>query len=247
MRKHWLYILFVLVIGTISAEAEVVILRSGQSVVGEVLLNNDEVVIVRKKDGTRYQYPKTEVVSIQEEGQTNAILTDSTQSLPNTQKVALRIMATGGAAYIPAWGWGGNVQADIMLGAHNVMDKSIFIGGAIGYHSVFVPEQSYGWIPLQLVMQSPIMWEKNKDCYPTVGVNIGYAFAANKQWKGGLCTGVSIGGVYAISDNSHLLFALRAQWQQTRIQIVENIHGIDYNNVVGNSILTLGASIGLQF
>ena len=44
--------------------AEVVTLRSGQTVRGEIVLQNDEVVIIRTNNGMRHQYPTSEVVSI---------------------------------------------------------------------------------------------------------------------------------------------------------------------------------------
>ena len=41
-----------------------IVLNSGAHIAGEILLQNEEVVIIKKKDGARYQYPRTEVASI---------------------------------------------------------------------------------------------------------------------------------------------------------------------------------------
>ena len=67
MQKRLLYLWILLTICITPTQAEVVVLRSGQQIKGEMLLNNDEVVILRQKNGLRYQYPKTEVVAIKDD------------------------------------------------------------------------------------------------------------------------------------------------------------------------------------
>ena len=47
-----------------SVHAEVIVLRSGKTIKGDILLSNDEVVIVRQKDGSRFQIPTAEVLRI---------------------------------------------------------------------------------------------------------------------------------------------------------------------------------------
>ena len=46
------------------ARAETLILRTGARVQGEILLQNEEVVIIRDASGARFQYPRAEVVEI---------------------------------------------------------------------------------------------------------------------------------------------------------------------------------------
>jgi hypothetical protein len=45
--------------------AEVVVLNTGIRIQGEIIMQNEEVVIIKKKDGTRFQYPRSELASIQ--------------------------------------------------------------------------------------------------------------------------------------------------------------------------------------
>jgi hypothetical protein len=82
---------------------------------------------------------------------------------------------------------------------------------------------------------------------PTIGSNIGYAFSTSDEWGSGMCAGVNLGGRYTINERSSMTFALKAQWLQTRIDVIENIHGIDYQNHIGVPQITLGASLGIQF
>ena len=225
--------------------AEVVVLRSGQQVKGEVLINNDDVVILRKKDGTRYQYPKTEVLSIQAEQPLAASVETTPQ--PHQQRVAIRVTAAGGAAYIPHVGWGGMADAHMMLGAHNLLDKQIFLGGSFGYRGVFHGDQGYSWLPLQLVLQYPIAQDATLRSRPLLGASFGYAFATKKRWGGGLCAGVDVGWWWRINATTSWSIACAAQWQQTHIDIVETIGSTNYLNHVGCNILGIGLKLGIQF
>lgn len=238
-----------------SAQAEVVVLRSGQRIKGEIMLNNDEVIIVRKKDGSRYQYPKTEVTDIQSEEATITKQTDNSKRT-TTKAVAVRIAVAGGTAYVPHHNWGGMMDAQLMVGTRNLLNQHFFLGGSIGYRGVFEKNTTYSWLPIQLVLQSPIAIRPHTSHQLLLGGSLGYAIALGKQWGGGLCTGLDIGWWYAINANSSLSIALTAQWQQTRIDIIETIEHnnlieakqqVDYTNHVGCNIVGLGIKVCLQF
>lgn len=246
MGKRLLYIAIIFIVAIVSAHAEVVVLRSGQSIKGEILLNNEEVIILRKKDGSRYQYPKQEVVEIQIE-KAPTISTSETASITPSKAVEIRAQVQAGAAYVPYIGWGGNFQFDAALGTHQIQGKDIFLGGSIGYHTLFGLQETYSWIPLQLVAQWAIPLSRNTPHYPMVAATIGYGFATKRHWSGGICTGINVGWGYRMNQNSSVSVAATAQWQQTQITITETINHIPYNNTIGCPILCLGAKIGIQF
>ncbi len=250
MYKRVIYIVLLSLGIALSAHAEVVVLRSGQIIKGDILLNNEEVVILRQNNGTRYQYPKTEVVEITQESTT--IDTINTQTTAKPKMVALQLVASGGMAYIPHRHTGATMDVQAMVGSHNLLEKRVFLGGSIGYRGVFVDQTTYSWIPLQLVWQMPITslphhLITSSPHRPLVGCSLGYAFATNKDWGGGICAGLDIGWWYGISERSSLSLAFTAQWQQTRMTITETINQADYTHAVGCSILGLGIKLGLQF
>ena len=82
---------------------------------------------------------------------------------------------------------------------------------------------------------------------PFLGASFGYSFATNKQWGGGLCTGIDFGWWYQINTISNLSISLTAQWQQTQIYIKETINYIDYTNHIGCNLLSIGIKVGIQF
>lgn len=244
--QRLLCLVVLLTILLVTCSAEVVVLRSGQRVQGELLLNNDEVVILRTKDGLRYQYPKAEVVSVQADPVDMATAVDAAAVRPQ-KKVALLPSVAGGVALVPHLGTGGMMDAHLAIGTHNLMNQHIFLGGEVGYRGVFVGKDAYSWIPLQLVLRSPLAGQKLTRHRPLIGANVGYAFSTNQRWGGGMCAGIDIGWWYKISDRSHFSLSLTAQWQQTRIHITETIHQSDYDNFVGCNIVGIGLKMSIQF
>ncbi len=237
----WLFIALTLS----SAQAEVILLRNGHRVKGNILINNSEVVIVQKSDGTRHQYPKTEVIAIQEESTEEKMQEVIT---PTPQKnIAIRFAVSGGTAYIPHREWGATMDAHLMIGTQQLLQQPIFLGGSIGYCGVFDNNNNYSWIPLQLVLQYPLILQQSARHAPLLGTSFGYSFATNKQWGGGLSAGIHIGWQYRISDRSSFSLALTAQWQQTHIDIIETIYDTDYTNHIEANILGLGLQFGIQF
>lgn len=226
-----------------SVHAEVVVLRSGKTLKGEILLNNDDVVILRLKDGSRFQFPKQDVVAIRAEQQ--AQQTTSATTPASKKNVACHVSMAGGTTYTPN-GWGGFLNPMIFIGTHHLQDQPIAIGGSIGYHGVFVGKDTYSWIPLQATLRYPI-GNTQATNRPMLGASIGYAIATNQQWRGGISAGMNFGWWHAINPKSSLWLALSAQCLQTRLQVTEHINGNDYQNLRGCTLVSLGLTIGIQF
>ena len=207
--------------------AEVVVLQSGQSVKGDIVLQNEDVVIIRTTNGMRYQYPMNEVVSIKaEEKETSATNTNKTTQA-KTKIVSICVQAMGGTLYIPNIGWGGYAGADLKVGA-NLMNKKVFVGGGIGYRAKMVEteKETYSFIPLQVYMSSILGDKQNA---PTLGVNIGYGFAANTGTQGGICVGADVGWSFEISYETRLVLGLNAEWQQAQTKVKQDITFPDTN------------------
>jgi hypothetical protein len=246
LTRRLFYILFLWFGLALTAQAEVVVLRSGQIIKGEILLNNEEVVIIRQKDGLRYQYPQTEVVSIAIDPPTSAATDTAAAERPKVIDIGLS--AYGGIAMVPHKGTGSTAEVHAMMGSHNLLNKQIFLGGSLGYRGIFVGEQTYSWIPLQVVLQFPIANRPSPITHrPLIGGSLGYAFATNNAWGSGVCADIHVGWWSQMSERSSLSLALKAQWQQTAITVIETIQETQYTNRIGCSILSLGISLGIHF
>ena len=223
--------------------AEVVVLNSGQRIQGEITLLNEDVVIIKKKDGRRYQYPRSEVQSIQED-QTVNTTTTTPESTTVNRKVAVRIQAYGGAVYLPNKGWGGQIGADLILGSKKIGNTPILVGGSVGFRTKILPKDNYTFIPIQAVVSMPLIQQQHT---PYISMSIGYGCSTDKATKGGICLSASAGWTYQVNSSLALLLNACAEWQNTQTEITEIINKQEYTNNVGCNFITIGATIGIQF
>ncbi len=243
--KKFSFILFITLLWSTTAMAEVVVLKSGAHVQGEILLQNEEVVIIKKKDGTRYQYPRHEIQSIEKELSSDVSVSTETKQLQYTNKsVAIGIQAHGGTVCLPHKGWGGQVGADLLIGTKKIGNTPILVGGSIGYRSKLFSKNNYSFIPLQAVVSMPLMPYQHA---PHIGMSIGYGFSTDKNTNGGICLSASTGWTYQVNPNLALLLSVSAEWQNTQTEITEIIDNQEYKNNVGCNFITIGATIGIQF
>lgn len=143
---------------TMAVQADVVILLSGKEIQGTILVQNEEVVIIKTSSGSRFQYPTTEVKAIRKDSsddqagtQENLIpiyqetlptkdeaagtdaIADANVSLAQ-KKVSVAIELAGGAASKPKDDTNyGNISANLLVGSHNMLSRGIFLGGSVGY------------------------------------------------------------------------------------------------------------------
>ena len=232
--------------------AEVVTLRTGQMVKGEVLLQNEEVVIVRTKNGMRYQYPASEVVSIKVED-IAAKEGEEVDKKHNVRAVNMRFQFHSGAVYVPQMGWGGQVAADWMVGSRMIQGNRLFVGGGIGYRAKIMPiaivdtthsNTTYSFIPLQAVVSLPLLEHKHA---PVIGISAGYGFAVNKDTQGGICVGVDLGWNYMINEQSSMQLSLYADWQQARTDVKQVVEDKEYINHMGCNFISMGLKLAVLF
>lgn len=229
--------------------ADIVVLRSGKSVEGEIILHNEEVVIVRDVSGMRHQYPSSEVVRVSTQAEsTSASATVEAENTTREKKVSFSLEVAGGGACVPKDCCGGNFSLDLLLGSFQIADKHIFLGGGLGYRAIFAGK-TYSYLPLEAVVRVPMLEGKHA---PYAGAALGYGFAANKAYKGGLSAGIDLGYRYASSAKSALLVALYASFQQTQLATTETIEYPDlppqeFNQFAGRSWVLFGLKAAVQF
>ena len=143
---------------TMAVQADVVILLSGKEIQGTILVQNEEVVIIKTSSGSRFQYPTTEVKAIRKDSsddqagtQENLIsiyqetlptkdeaagidaIADANVSLAQ-KKVSVAIELAGGVASKREDDKNyGNISANLLVGSHNMLSRGIFLGGSVGY------------------------------------------------------------------------------------------------------------------
>lgn len=247
MKRIGIVLIALLTLQTLSAE--VIVMKSGKRYSGEVVFQNEEVVIIKDATGTRFQCPMKEIRSIgaQEMEQTEMItkIANSDIQMP-TKHVSLSIEAVGGAITLPREQWGGYVDANFIIGSRRINGRNILLGGAVGYLGGFFKETTYSFIPIQFVARVPLMDTQRA---PQVNFSIGYGIAASKNYKGGLHAAVDVCYRYQMNEKSAVLLGVNILFQQASIATSETIDGYTYTSseLSGRGFIGIGAKVGILF
>lgn len=248
MRKLFVFIVFFCA-SLLCAHAETLLLRTGARVKGTIVLQNDEVVIIRDASGARFQYPRADVQEIlSDEADAPDASDDSAlaaeQEIETPKKASILLELAGGAAVIPGETAGGAVSADLLVGSHHIGNKHLFIGGGLGYHGVFMGTEKYNFLPVQVALKMPFMETKHA---PVFGFAAGYGIALSKDYLGGIYAGVDLGYRCQLNPKSAIALVVFTTFQQAKVPVTTIIEGVEFNNKTGRNIVSAGLKLGLYF
>lgn len=191
-----------------------VLFHSGRVVVGEIVLRNEDVVIIKDSYGSRFQFPMSDVVEITEvidkEASEKHEEEKSSRSMTNIKRTSLGVHVAGGLVNLGG-SMGGAIAADFRLGANNLGGKRIFLGGQVGYRGLMVEDKVYSIIPIDIVTEIPL---RQGDHVPMIGANIGYGIGVGSGMRGGVNAGLAFGYRYHFSRTGAFHIGIEAEVQQ---------------------------------
>lgn len=235
--RRWMLIILFIVLPLCGIHAEVVVLNSGKTVCGIVLLQTDEVVIVQDaKTGTRFQIAKSEVRAVKSEENNGE----------SEKKGAMRLIVSTGGVCLEKNHWGMGVEGSLAAGTRNLANRSVFLGGKIGVNAVLFLDETKVFIPLQMIVSMPLAWSSNHKHAVEMGGAIGYGFSTHHT-QGGLAASLDAGWRYQMHKNSALLLNVHVGMQQDQIVHQETIDAIEYKAAKGSCLVQSGLSLVLQF
>lgn len=212
---------------------------------GEIVLQNADVVIVRDASGARFQYPRAEVQEILATDAAEVKEQEAEQeNIGTSKKASILLELAGGPAVIPSQAVGGGFSVDMLVGSHHIGDRHLFIGGGLGYHGLFIGEEKYNFLPIQVALRLPFMEQKHA---PVFGVALGYGVGLSRDYLGGLYAGLDFGYRCQLNEKTAIALVLAAQFQQATIRVIEEVSGIPYANTVGRNFVTPSIKFALYF
>ena len=229
MTKKKAALLILFCASFLCAHAETIILRTGARVKGNIVFENEEVVIVRNEEGQRFQYPRAEVEQILSDDQVVEEPQETSaeeEEITTSKKASILLELAGGAAVKPGEAVGGGVSVDLLVGSHHLGDKHIFVGGGLGYHGVFLGAEKYNFV---------------------FGVAVGYGIALSKDYLGGLYAGVDFGYRCQLNPRTAIALVAYTQFQQAIVRSETVIDGNPYAQKIGRSLVTPGIKFALYF
>jgi len=233
------------------AHAETIFLRTGVRVKGEIVFQNEEVVIVRDASGARMQYPRADVESIRsdETAEKNSTEDPANDQMVNdkmvNKKASILLELAGGAAMNPNGGIGGGVSADLIVGSHHIGDRHILIGGGVGYHGLFLGGENVHFFPIQAVLRMPLIEQKHA---PVFGVSLGYGIMKSKEYQGGIYAGFDFGYRCQLNPRTAVGAVAYTQFfQQETVPVKTTIDGNEFVNTVGRNLVAFGYKFTFYF
>ena len=230
MKK--LYTIALILLCALCAHAETLILRTGARVKGEIIIQNEEVVIIRNAEGARFQYPRAEIQEILtvDPVEEEVVVEEQKDEIKTAKKVSVSLELGGGAACIPNSAVGGGFSVDFLVGSHHISQRHLFLGAGLGYHGMFIGAEKYNFLPIQVALRLPLLEQKHA---PVFGMALGYGIALSKTYKGGLYASIDFGYRYQINEKSALAVVASAQFQQAKIAATEIVEGKTFTNYTG--------------
>lgn len=187
--------LLIMCVACVCAQADVIRLKTGKSIDGEILLQNEQVVVLRDRTGAKFQYPMAEVAAIDRSKEAVAAPAETKAVRPaeTERKAMFRFELAGGLGMADKTP-GGAMAADLLVGGRRLAGREIFLGGGVGYHGIWADGRAYHFLPIQICIRYTILQDRPHS--PYLGVGIGYGAALSRSYVGGIYSGLDFGYRY---------------------------------------------------
>lgn len=238
-----------------SAGIHQLILKNGDKYTGILVLKNEEIVMLRTKDGTRYQFPVAEIESlVRLEHQSNDRPIDPADkklythyNSISTPNYCVMVDGGGGVSHTQgSFGWSNHSQLDLLLGATNLLAKNLFVGLGVGHTTIFEADQgsTRTFLPLFVRVQTTLT---NRSTAPFIGLDAGYGFSLNSVYEGGVTYKLWGGIAHKMNSKSIFFAGLYVGMQSFTGTLTETVNSVNYTYVGYKSANLLGAKVGLAF
>jgi len=218
-------------------------LKSGAVFVGEVILKNDELIMLKDNTGARFQFAMPEIEKIEA---ATTLPTNSSKQVniktTNGNFCAHFELSLGNASARKAFSMALAPQVGLTFGNRKSFGKDLYIGIGTGYY--WIADANLGLISAAFKIQT--YTSKNRTS-PFVGFESGYAFSATKNQGGGPFAKISFGINHRLNFKSAIYAGVSAAVYSISGKLSESTeNGIfTYDGVT--TINTLGLKVGFQF
>ncbi len=227
-----------------------IVLNTGDIYYGEILVENEQLVMIKTPQGTRFQFPRSEIRSIDENFEAAEIPnTQEDFPIPEDNKFVMSVEASAGASYSKlSYGWTPSLQGTVILGGRDLFLPNTFLGIGAGYHVLFTSdysdEESISFIPVFARFQYILSQSR---VAPYVEMDAGYGFAPDSDFEGGMILKLSAGIAYKLSYHTSLNFGLYAGLQNFSADLSKDYDWGKYNYYGNTTAFNFGAKVCLKF
>ncbi len=243
VMQNRLYILLLTILCSVALCAETcIVLRSADAVIGTIVFQNEEVIVIKDIKGNRYQYPMSEVERIEEVAE--EVPAPEPEAKPSKVGAMLQIKGGGLVDSALPTAWGGNASGKLIIGAKDVLGKRIFLGGGLGYEALIIADKTFSMLPLELYAAVPFLQTKHA---PYCGLGVGYNVTLQKKQIGGLFAEIDFGWRVQVNTKTALMLGVNAHFQQLTNDWQEQVADTWATNNVTHTLCGISAKLALLF
>jgi hypothetical protein len=224
-------------------------LKTGEVYTGEIVLKNDDIVMLKTDNGTRFQFPLSEIRIIEKENLTVNPKNDTISINPTqtNQNVSGVLELSGGISsakfsFDPSF----SSQASLIFGNKSILGQQTFLGIGVGINSSYITSNSstISFLPVFLRWQTTLT--KNRTA-PFVGVDAGYSFAMNDDFGGGPFAKISVGITHKLNYKTSLIFGFYGSVNSISANLIETNSLGTFGYYAQTSLISYGAKMAFQF
>ena len=246
MKNHFLFffLFFAFLIANAQEGTSKITLKSGAVFVGELILKNDELIMLKDNTGARFQFLVSEIDKI-EKATTEPITTTKQAPIETSRNENFCghiELSFGNASARKAFGSSSATQLGLTFGNRKSFGKDLYIGIGAGYFRI--ADANLGLIPATLKIQT--YTSKNRTS-PFVGFESGYAFSATKNYSGGPFAKISLGINHRLNYKSAIYAGISAGVYSISGQLTETTQNGNFTFVGTTTCNILGLKVGFQF
>jgi len=226
-------------------------LKTGDIYYGEILVENERIIMIKTSDGNRFQFPVDEVNLIEKEfivQQQHAAINHSNE-LHATDELVMLLDVKGGISYSKqAYLWAPTLQASLILGAKDIFLHNLFLGGGIGYNVLFPSDyfsmETIAFFPVFVRLQSIIGKRRTA---PYFEMDAGYGFSLSPDVEGGTMLKTSAGIAHKLSYKATLHIGAYVGLQNFSGKLTRTNNFGTFGYVGKTTAQDIGAKLSLQF
>jgi len=224
---------------------DIIFLNNGETYKGEIVLRTNDFLMLKTRDGKRFQFPINEISKIEQKNKERG--TAGTSDSTVTGNFAGIINLSGGVSSAPgAFSTSPVMNISMAFGTRNAFGTKAFLGLGIGYESIFGIENSnLGYIPVFIQIHKSL--NNKKKLNPAFGAKTGYAFALNEIYKGGPLLQISGGTNYILTRTSGLFFGIFCQVRQINGSMTEQYKWGNFSAKGNGALYSAGLTASFIF
>lgn len=246
MKKYFIVVIFTFAFFIVQAQESrtKITLKSGAVFVGEVILKNDELIMLKDNTGARFQFalPEIDKIETATNEPTIAAKKANVATVRNKNFCGQFEISFGNALARKAFASASAPQVGLTFGNQKSFGKDLFIGIGTGY--LWSADANLALIPASLKIQT--YTSKNRTS-PFVGFESGYAFSATKIYRGGPYAKISLGINHRLNYKSAIYAGISAAVYTITGQLSESTQNGTFTFEGTTNVNALGLKVGFQF